>query len=201
MIGIGYYLVHSDKIYEDEIVTKSGFRLFVGNVRGTMTNLTRMGEIIAVKQGNPLGLEIGDTVVCHWNIFKEFIDYKHTVNPSPFCFDQVNKRFYVSEDLIYGVIRDGKFQSVGNYCFIKPDVSYKPEKMDSGLIIPENAREKVDQVKGTLKYSCPDLEERGMKEGDTVYFTEDSDIVFNIMGEDLYRMEAEWIIAYEYERA
>jgi len=197
MIGLAHYLVYSDKIYEDEIVTKSGFKLFVGNVRATMDNLTRIGKIIAVKQGNPLGLKVGDDVVCHWNVFKEFIDYKYTVNPSPFCFDQIKHRYYVSEDLIYGVIRDGKFESVGNYCFVKPDVSYKPEKMDSGLIIPKSARKKVNQVSGTLEYSCNDLDERGIKKGDTVYFTEDSDIIFNILGEDLYRMESDWIVAYE----
>ena len=197
MIGTVNYILFSDKIYEEEIVTKSGFKLFLSYESGTLGTLTRGGKIVGLKQGNPLGLKKGDIAICHWNIFKEVIDYNYVTNPSPFCFDQVNHLYYVPEDLIYGVIRDGEFVAVGEYCFVKPDISYKPEKMESGLIIPETARKNVNQVSGTLKYGSPLLEERGIQAGDKVYFTEDSDIIFNIKGEELYRMHSDWIIAYE----
>ena len=76
---------------------------------------------------------------------------------------------------------DGKkWNPVGDYCFVRP-IEKKEDIVLTG--------EKNEELTGELVYGNPKLHELGVRVGDEVGFTPDSEYEFEIEGETLYRMK------------
>ena len=128
-------------------------------------------------------IKCGDIVYVHHNIFRRYYDMKgKEKNSSTFFKDEL---YFCSLDQIYMY----NLKPHLDYCFVKPILN------KSHL-----SSEKEQEHFGILKYSNKSLEAVGLKPGDLVIFTPNSEFEFIIEGERLYCMKSNDIaITHEYE--
>jgi hypothetical protein len=124
-----------------------------------------------------------DIVYIHHNIFRRWYDQKGKERNSATYFK--DDLYFCSMDQIYMY----NYKCNLNYCFVKPikrvnDFNTSKEK----------------EYFGILKYSNSALEAVGLKPGDLVIFTPNSEFEFIIEGERLYCMKSNDIaLTHEYE--
>jgi len=125
----------------------------------------------------------GDKVYVHHNIFRRYYDIKgKEKNSSTFFKDEL---YFCGIDQIY--MYNNRCHL--NYCFVKPIKE---------MNFLYNRKEK--EYFGILKYSNPSLEAVGLKPGELVVFTPNSEFEFIIEGERLYCMKSNDIaVTHEYE--
>jgi len=125
----------------------------------------------------------GDKVYVHHNIFRRYYDIKgKEKNSSTFFKDEL---YFCGIDQIY--MYNNKCHL--DYCFVKPIKE---------MNFLYNRKEK--EYFGILKYSNPSLEAVGLKPGELVVFTPNSEFEFIIEGERLYCMKSNDIaVTHEYE--
>ena len=132
------------------------------------------------------GINIGDTVLIHHNIFRRWYDVKGKErNGSMFFKDNM---YFVNLDQVYGYKKNNDWVMVNNRCFVKPikeTSSYSNEKEQKHI--------------GILKYGNNVLEALHINPGDLVGFTPSSEWEFIIDDERLYCMKSN-DIAIKYER-
>lgn len=132
------------------------------------------------------GINIGDTILIHHNIFRRYYDIKgKEKNGSTYFKDDM---YFVNPDQVYGYKKDNNWVMVNNRCFVKPikeTSSYSNEKEQKHI--------------GILKYGNNVLEALQINPGDLVGFTPKSEWEFIIDDERLYCMKSN-DIAIKYER-
>ena len=132
------------------------------------------------------GINIGDTVLIHHNIFRRWYDVKGKErNGSMFFKDNM---YFVNVDQVYGYKKNNNWVMVNNRCFVKPikeTSSYSTQKEQKHI--------------GILKYGNNVLEALHINPGDLVGFTPSSEWEFIIDDERLYCMKSN-DIAIKYER-
>ena len=132
------------------------------------------------------GINIGDTILIHHNIFRRYYDIKgKEKNGSTYFKDDM---YFVNPDQVYGYKKDNDWVMVNNRCFVKPikeTSSYSNEKEQKHI--------------GILKYGNNVLEALRINPGDLVGFTPSSEWEFIIDDERLYCMKSN-DIAIKYER-
>ena len=132
------------------------------------------------------GINVGDTILIHHNIFRRYYDIKgKEKNGSTYFKDDM---YFVNPDQVYGYKKDNDWVMVNNRCFVKPikeTSSYSNEKEQKHI--------------GILKYGNNVLEALQINPGDLVGFTPKSEWEFIIDDERLYCMKSN-DIAIKYER-
>ena len=150
----------------------------------THQNVNRVGVVLSVPtNGESFGIDEGDLVVVHHNVFRRFHDIRGT---------EKNSRSYISEnkylcakDQIFAYKKITKWIPMNGYCFVKPIFSNNILSLD-----------KEEPLKGIIKHVDPRL---NLKEGDLVGFTPNSEYEFIIDNERLYRVRSKNITV-KYER-
>ena len=128
-------------------------------------------------------IKCGDIVYIHHNIFRRYYDVRGNEKNSGSYFK--DDLYFCSLDQIY-MYND---RCHLNYCFVKPIKEIKDL---------HNRKEK--EHFGILKYSNKSLEDVGIKPGDLVVFTPNSEFEFIVEGERLYCMKSNDIaVTHEYE--
>lgn len=131
----------------------------------------------AIVKELPLGykgdVKIGDKLVCHHNIFKVYNNIKGERSSSSAYFK--DNLFFVGLDQFYLYGDFNNWKAHDNFCFVKP--------IESG----EKTHQYVPLM-GTMKYTNHTLENFGLKQGDRIVFCPDSEYIFRIDGEELYRV-------------
>ena len=145
-------------------------------------NVNRIGIIEALPLEYEGNVKIGDEVIVQHNIFRDFFDMKMITRKSSFHFK--DNLFFIPEELIYLIIRDGKYISVDTYCFIEP--IFKEERWTGKTEI---------EHQGIVKYANDYLNSIGIFEGDKIAFENDGEIEFLIDDERLYKMRDSMILA------
>jgi hypothetical protein len=132
------------------------------------------------------GINVGDTILIHHNIFRRYYDIKgKEKNGSTYFKDDM---YFVNPDQVYGYKKNNDWVMVNNRCFVKPikeTSSYSNEKEQKHI--------------GILKYGNNVLEALQINPGDLVGFTPKSEWEFIIDDERLYCMKSN-DIAIKYER-
>ena len=132
------------------------------------------------------GINVGDTILIHHNIFRRYYDIKgKEKNGSTYFKDDM---YFVNLDQVYGYKKNNDWVMVNNRCFVKPikeTSSYSNEKEQKHI--------------GILKYGNNVLEALQINPGDLVGFTPKSEWEFIIDDERLYCMKSN-DIAIKYER-
>lgn len=128
----------------------------------------------------------GDTLLVHHNVFKYYNDM-HGRRQSGKSFFKDNK-FFIDETQYYMYKNNSKWYAVEPFCFVAPlpateTYIYKPFS-DEPLM-------------GVMEYTCSSIEKHGIKKGDIVTFTPDSEYEFRFNEQKLYRIRSKNIIAYE----
>jgi len=119
----------------------------------------------------------GDTLLVHHNVFKFYNDMYGRRKSGKSYFKE--DLFFIDSDQFFLYKKKDKWKSHGKYCFVKPILV-------EDSVITKNT--KYEPLKGVVKYSNKDLELLGVKEGDVVIFTPESEYEFTLENEVLYRM-------------
>ena len=128
----------------------------------------------------------GDILLVHHNVFKYYNDmYGRRQSGKSFFKDD---KFFIDETQYYMYKNNSKWYAVEPFCFVAPlpateTYIYKPFS-DEPLM-------------GVMEYTCSSIEKHGIKKGDVVTFTPDSEYEFRFNEQKLYRIRSKNIIAYE----
>ena len=137
----------------------------------------------------------GDSIIVHHNIFRKFYDVKGRIKNSSSYFKE--NLFICDLHQIYLYKPNNNcsrcintWKSNLDYCFVSP-------VKDTEIL--NNNKEK--ELLGIMKYINPQLKEKGIKVGDLITFTPNSEFEFMFEGKRLYCMKSNDIaITYGNER-
>lgn len=132
---------------------------------------------------NDTGIQKGDTIIVHHNVFRRYHDMKG-VEKNGHAYYKDNK-YFVYSDQVFMYKRNGKCHALKGYTFIKP--------IESNDIF--NISKETELI-GIVKYT----DSTNCKEGDLVGFGPNSEYEFVVEGERLYRVLTPAItVNYEYQ--
>jgi hypothetical protein len=156
----------------------AGMDFFVNTSEENHIYSNREAVVIATPISYTGEIQVGDVILVHHNVFKTQFDIRGNRKLSTeHIYDDV---FFVGEGSYYGYKRNGQWKMIDKYCMVKP-----VDKINRGGF-EKNITE--EPLIGELRYVNDYLKDRGVKEGDSVLFTPDSEYEFRIDGERLYRM-------------
>ena len=133
---------------------------------------SRHGVVKAIPKVNDLGLLPGDEVIVHHNVFRRFRDVRGAEKNSRSYYEE--DKYFVYPDQIYAFKRDGEWQPVEGFIFVKPI-------LDERMFSEHNEKPLI----GKVKYAY-----RGFKADELIGFTPGTEYEFNIEGEKVYRVPA-----------
>jgi len=145
-------------------------------------DVNRIGKILEIPLIYEGIAKEGDLCVVHHNVFRTTYDDKGYPKESAFFIEE--NKFYVTEDLLYMVIRDGVKMPTEDNVFISP---IEREDKWEGKV--------EERHTGIVRYGNKTLEKYGVNEGNKIIFRKFNEYEFNIEGERLYLMRANRIMA------
>jgi len=140
-------------------------------------DVNRIGEVVEVPVGYEGEISKGDLVVIHHNIFRSYYDMKGYERKSREHFK--DNLYLVDIYQIYLVKKDSDWFSFDEFCFVAPE-----KEKEEGVFLG-----RYNNNIGTIKYANKTLVDMGIKSGDRVGFTDDSEYEFEINDLLLYRMK------------
>ncbi len=145
--------------------------------------ISKKAVVVSTPAAFETNIKTGDIVYIHHNVFRRWYDQKGKERNSAMYFK--DNLYFCSIDQIY--MYNGVCHL--NYCFVKPI-------KNKSYLSASNEKEHF----GILKYSNKSLEAVGLKPGELVVFTPNSEFEFIVEGERLYCMKSNDIaLTYEYE--
>jgi hypothetical protein len=137
----------------------------------------RFAEVVELPLQYKGPIEIGDILLVHHNVFKFYNDMKGRQKSGKSFFK--DDLFFIETEQFFMYKRDDKWYSYDRYCFVKPIAA-----TDSYIKKPFSE----EPLMGIMKYPNEYLLTQGIKEGDLVCFSPDSEYEFTVDEEKLYRM-------------
>ena len=143
----------------------------------------RKAKVLSVpKIGGSLGINVGDEIIVHHNVFRRWHDVKGIERNSNSYFNE--QLYVVNKDQIFLYKQNDKWKALDGFCFVNPIKDHDNTTL-----------EKEHPTKGIVKYT-----DGNFNVGDLVGFTPFSKYEFIIDGEKLYRVYNKFItIKYEYQ--
>jgi hypothetical protein len=138
-------------------------------------DVQRYGEVIALPMAYTGNIQIGDIVIVQHNVFR--IAYNDWGVPMQSNNHIDDDHFYVDEDLIYLIIRNGQKIATDNYVFVEP---IKEETKWEGTQYRNHV--------GILRFSSNAVKKQGLRDGDNVVFYKNSEYEFKIDSKTMYMM-------------
>jgi len=141
---------------------------------------------LGIVKKTPLALDteirVGDEVIVHHNVFRRFYDVRGNEKNSRSYFKE--DEYFLAPDQVFAYKRNGKWNCIEGYCFVKP---IKEDKMFSIDFEKKNI--------GIVKYSDGTVEKESL-----IGFKPGLEYEFFIEKERLYRVPSHLIlIKYEYQ--
>jgi len=153
-------------------------KFFTSTSEEDHTVSTRFATVVETPINYSGQVKKGDTLVVHHNVFKYYNDiYGRQKSGRSWLMDDL---FLVEPEQFYLFKQNNKWISYSKYCFVKP-IPKKEFYLD-GVGVTE------EPLWGTIKYTNEQLKKLGVNEGDEVSFQPNSEYMFTINGEKLYRM-------------
>lgn len=137
----------------------------------------RLAEVVGLPLGYDGPIQEGDTLLVHHNVFKFYNDMRGRQKSGKSFFR--DDLFFIETDQFYMYKNGSTWNAYDRYCFVKPI-----DAIDSYIKKPFSE----EPLMGIMKYPNKYLLERGIKEGDIVCFSPDSEYEFTVDEEKLYRM-------------
>ena len=137
----------------------------------------RFAQVVSLPINYKGEIKIGDILLVHHNVFKFYYDMKGIEKSGKSYFR--DDLFFIDPDQFFLYYNGDQWRAHSKYCFVKPvpvKKSYLSKTGDEEPLI------------GTMKYINNELETLGVKVGDEISFTPDSEYEFIVEGEKLYRM-------------
>ena len=137
----------------------------------------RFAEVVELPLGYKGPIKVGYTLLVHHNVFKFYNDMKGRQKSGKSFFR--DDLFFIDADQFF-MYNDGyNWNAYDRYCFVKPiptTESYIKKPISEEPLV------------GIMKYPNEYLLTHGVKEGDMVCFSPDSEYEFTVDDEKLYRM-------------
>ena len=182
------FIVETDNRYNNK-VDVDGNELIV-NTEITERDyqfVNRIGKVIATPIAIQTPIRVGDEIIVHHNVFRQYYDMKQRLKQSSNYIDE--NQFQVQLDQIFGYKQKGQWHATPGYCFVAP---IKNED--------KWAVQDYQDLKGMVAISGDGLDALGIALGDVVGFVPNSEYEFNIEGQLLYRILSNNItVTYEYK--
>ena len=172
-----YVIVPDGERYND--VKKVGDKeliLFSGINEKDHSYTNRIGVVVGVPR-NPGPIEVGDKVIVHHNTFRRWYNVRKKLMDSSNLIK--DNEFSLQLDQLFAYNKGDGWITTEDYCFIKP-IPLKAGDF-------EIADQYENQV-GHIYLNNPHLEKQGLKIGDKVWFSKNSEYEFEIDGEKVYKM-------------
>jgi len=137
----------------------------------------RFAEVVELPLGYKGPIKEGDTLLVHHNVFKFYNDMRGRQKSGKSFFK--DDLFFIETEQFFMYKQNGKWNAYDRFCFVKPvpvTESYIKKPFTNEPLV------------GLMKYPNEYLLERGIKEGDMVCFSPDSEYEFTVDDEKLYRM-------------
>lgn len=137
----------------------------------------RFAEVVELPLGYKGPIKEGDTLLVHHNVFKYYNDMRGRQKSGKSFFK--DDLFFIETEQFFMYKQDNKWNAYDRFCFVKPiptTQSYIKKPFTNEPLV------------GLMKYPNEYLLERGIKEGDMVCFSPDSEYEFTVDDEKLYRM-------------
>lgn len=152
----------------------SGKTLFLTSSIEDAKYVSREARVISVPMFYDSDINVGDIVIIHHNIFRDFYNQNGKVSSSNNHIKfEGRDMFLVLPELVYLYKSGSEWMPNDDYCFIRPL---------SGIDKWKHIYKKQELI-GEVVYS------NKLKKGLIIGFTPDSEYEFNIDGEVLYRMK------------
>jgi hypothetical protein len=137
----------------------------------------RFAEVVELPLGYKGPISIGDTLLVHHNVFKFYNDMKGRQKSGKSFFK--DDLFFIETEQFFMYKKGSTWNAYDRYCFVKPVAA-----TESYIKKPFTN----EPLLGIMKYPNEYLLERGIKSGDMVCFSPDSEYEFTVDDEKLYRM-------------
>lgn len=137
----------------------------------------RFAEVVELPLGYDGPIEPGDILLVHHNVFKYYNDMKGRQKSGRSFFR--DDLFFIELDQFFMYKKGSTWNAYDRYCFVKPI-----KTIDSYIKKPFSE----EPLMGIMKYPNKYLIDKGIKEGDAVCFSPDSEYEFTVDEEKLYRM-------------
>jgi hypothetical protein len=137
----------------------------------------RFAEVVELPLGYKGPIKEGDTLLVHHNVFKFYNDMRGRQKSGKSFFK--DDLFFIETEQFFMYKQDNKWNAYDRFCFVKPiptTQSYIKKPFSE------------EPLMGIMRYPNEYLLERGIKEGDMVCFSPDSEYEFTVDDEKLYRM-------------
>jgi len=166
--------------YSNEL-TVGDKKLIVNSSISNHKFVNREAEIVALPLAFKTKLKVGDKVIVHHNLFRRYYNMKgKSVNSTKYFKDDL---YFASPDQIYMKRTKDSWETLNEYCFIKPVV----DKSSSSL-------KKLKECIGIVKYGNSTLEALKIHKEDLVVFKKNREFEFLIDNEVFYCMKSNDIL-------
>jgi len=169
------------KLFKDTKMV-AGVELCVSTSIEEAIDTNRNAIVVSLPQLYKGEIKVGDEVIIHHNTFRMYYDDSgNPVHSNNYIRDNM---FYVEPELVFMVVKDGKYIAIDENVFVKPEIEDD---------FWEGKQEK--QHVGIVKFSNNSLRKQGITEGDRVCFRRSCEYEFSIDGEKLFLMANKRILA------
>lgn len=137
----------------------------------------RFAEVVELPLNYTGAIQKGDTLLVHHNVFKFYNDVRGRQKSGKSFFK--DDLFFIEPDQFFMYKQGSTWNAYDRYCFVKP------------IGVTESYIKKPfseEPLMGIMKYPNEYLSSKGIKSGDMVCFSPDSEYEFTVDDEKLYRM-------------
>lgn len=184
MRSLNNFIVEIEKELKDEIVTKSGFKLYVDTKYNEFDHRTTEGKVLATPIKFNTGVNTGDTLYFH----------HHVVINGGSPLNKQDKQYVVNYDeehaaqnqaIAFKDQKEGTIRPLFGWALLEPveEDAGGPEGSIEVVSLEENP-----VTQGVVSFSTQQLEEIDVSDGDVVGFKKNRDYRIKIDGKEYYRV-------------
>jgi co-chaperonin GroES (HSP10) len=145
-------------------------------------DVQRYAEVLQLPLDYNGSIQVGDIVIVQHNVFRIVTsDWGVPMQSNNYISENC---FWVDEDLIYLIIRNGEKIATDHYVFVEPIL--EKTKWEG---------EKIATHTGILRFPNNILKQKGLEDGDKVVFYQNSEYEFKIDDKTLYMMRLYRLLA------
>lgn len=190
MRAVKYIIIEAPTEYNNEVELSNGMKLVVNTTIESVANINRQVKVKAAPDNTVL--EKGDTLIIHHNILRRKNDIKGVEKRSDYWLYD-NLYFVPPTEVFLYKKEDGDWISPDPYVFVEP-IEQESIRTQSGIYLDTGFKKKYVENVGNIAYINEELKSWGLKQGNKVFFKDDSEYEFNIDGRLLYRMKTSDIL-------
>lgn len=189
MKAVKYIIVEADQDYNNEVTLSTGHNIVVNTTIESVANINRVVKVVSVPEG--IILQPDDYIIVHHNILRRKNDTKGNEIKSDYWIE--GNYYFVPPMEVFTYKRNGKWYGLDPFVFIEP-IKETPKISNTGIFLESGNKTQMVKNTGYIRVINKELESWGLKEGDKVYFKDDSEYEFDIDGQTLYRMKTSDIL-------